>query len=68
MHLFLADEEASAVVKKERLIEVKNPMKQCTSLKALKRRRTESGSSDDSEEDNTDVVSNAYKSKRCDLE
>lgn len=52
-------------MKKERTIDVRNPMKQMTSLNALKRKhRAESESSEESDADNVDLVSNAYKSKR----
>ncbi|XP_067941855.1 E3 ubiquitin-protein ligase RNF113A-like [Watersipora subatra] len=59
-----SDEETSAVVKKERLIDLKNPMKQCTSLRALKRRRGQSESSESSNSDTNDRISSSYKSKR----
>ena len=61
-----ADEEMSAVVKKERLFEVKNPMKQATSLRALKRKHTkESDSSDESSSGaESNAVTSSYKSKR----
>lgn len=60
-----AEDEGSSVVKRERTIDLKNPMKQCTSIKALKRKRQE-GSSDSSSSSSSDedAVVDTFKSKR----
>lgn len=66
MRFILADEESSAVVKKERMFKLQNPMKQATSLRALKRRHTKS-ESDSSSDDAGKAVTSTYKSKRYDV-
>ncbi|KAF6036975.1 RNF113A [Bugula neritina] len=59
-----SDDESSAVVRKERTIDIKNPLKQCTSLKALKRKHGRDRGSSSSSGSEVDDITTSYKSKR----
>jgi len=64
MLIIVADDESSAVVRKERTIDIKNPLKQCTSLKALKRKHGRDRGSSSSSGSEVDDITTSYKSKR----